>query len=245
VAKPELGSKRLCASCAAKFYDLNKTPITCPKCGTLFGVVPETPRARFDKRAAAREPEVEAEEVEEAELISLEEADAEAPATASTATSRARGRTSAEVDSVGQAESHRDHRRHQWSSGRPMLPMTPMPSRSPVFTERPAATQRHRRALNLPAYCRWRSSEALGDLPDRPAHRNATGNLFAFLKPECCGGSSARRRSDPAMEYRNPLNAGRFAASLWSDESCGLSWQICKKPRRGPSGFDACPVRVT
>jgi uncharacterized protein (TIGR02300 family) len=78
VAKPELGSKRLCASCAAKFYDLNKTPITCPKCGTPFGVVPETPRARFDKRAAAREPEVEAEEVEEAELISLEEADAEA-----------------------------------------------------------------------------------------------------------------------------------------------------------------------
>jgi uncharacterized protein (TIGR02300 family) len=78
VAKPELGSKRLCASCAAKFYDLNKTPITCPKCGTLFEVVPETTRPRFDKRAAAREPEVEAEEVEKAELISLEEADAEA-----------------------------------------------------------------------------------------------------------------------------------------------------------------------
>jgi uncharacterized protein (TIGR02300 family) len=78
VAKPELGSKRLCASCAAKFYDLNKTPITCPKCGTPFEVVPETTRPRFDKRAAAREPEVEAEEVQEAELISLEEADAEA-----------------------------------------------------------------------------------------------------------------------------------------------------------------------
>ena len=27
MAKPELGSKRLCASCGAKFYDLNKTPI--------------------------------------------------------------------------------------------------------------------------------------------------------------------------------------------------------------------------
>ena len=26
-------------------------------------------------------------------------------------------------------------------------------------------------------------SEALGDLPDRPAHCNATGNLFAFIKP--------------------------------------------------------------
>ena len=26
----------------------------------------------------------------------------------------------------------------------------------------------------------------MGDLPQRPAHRNATGNLFAFLKPQCC-----------------------------------------------------------
>ena len=36
-----------------------------------------TTRPRPDKRAASREPEVEAEEVEGAELISLEEADAE------------------------------------------------------------------------------------------------------------------------------------------------------------------------
>jgi uncharacterized protein (TIGR02300 family) len=78
VAKPELGGKRLCASCGAKFYDLNKTPIACPKCGTPFEVVPVTTRPRPDKRAASREPVVEAEEVEGAELISLEEADAEA-----------------------------------------------------------------------------------------------------------------------------------------------------------------------
>ena len=77
MAKPELGSKRLCASCSAKFYDLNKTPIACPKCGTPFEVVPVTTRPRPDKRAASREPVVEAEEVEGAELISLEEADAE------------------------------------------------------------------------------------------------------------------------------------------------------------------------
>jgi hypothetical protein len=32
--------------------------------------------------------------------------------------------------SVEEAEGHRDHRGHQLSSGRPMLPMTPMPSRS-------------------------------------------------------------------------------------------------------------------
>jgi uncharacterized protein (TIGR02300 family) len=78
VAKPELGTKRLCAGCAAKFYDLNKTPITCPKCGTLFEVVPVTTRPRPDQARAVREPVAEAPEVEEAELISLEEADAEA-----------------------------------------------------------------------------------------------------------------------------------------------------------------------
>jgi len=53
VAKLELGTKRLCASCGAKFYDLSKDPIHCPKCDT----VPEP---------------------QEAELVSLEEADAEA-----------------------------------------------------------------------------------------------------------------------------------------------------------------------
>jgi uncharacterized protein (TIGR02300 family) len=77
VAKPELGIKRLCAGCGAKFYDLNKTPITCPKCGTLFEVVPVTTRPRPDQARPVREPEAETPEVEEAELISLEEADAE------------------------------------------------------------------------------------------------------------------------------------------------------------------------
>jgi uncharacterized protein (TIGR02300 family) len=77
VTKPELGTKRLCASCSARFYDLNKTPIACPKCGTLFEVVPTTTRPRFDQRAAVRKPESEPEGVQEAEMISLEEADSE------------------------------------------------------------------------------------------------------------------------------------------------------------------------
>jgi hypothetical protein len=38
-------------------------------------------------------------------------------------------------------------------------------------------------SLRLPQTPRAFFSEALGDLPDRLAHRNATGNLFAFLKP--------------------------------------------------------------
>lgn len=34
MVKPELGSKRVCVSCSAKFYDLGKTPAVCPKCST-------------------------------------------------------------------------------------------------------------------------------------------------------------------------------------------------------------------
>jgi uncharacterized protein (TIGR02300 family) len=34
MAKPELGLKRVCVACGAKFYDLGKTPAICPKCGT-------------------------------------------------------------------------------------------------------------------------------------------------------------------------------------------------------------------
>ena len=78
MTKPELGTKRLCANCSARYYDLNKTPITCPKCGTPFEVVPVTTRPRPDQRAAARKVGVETEEANKAKFISLEEADAEA-----------------------------------------------------------------------------------------------------------------------------------------------------------------------
>jgi uncharacterized protein (TIGR02300 family) len=33
VAKPEWGTKRTCQKCEARFYDLKRTPIVCPKCG--------------------------------------------------------------------------------------------------------------------------------------------------------------------------------------------------------------------
>ncbi|MEK9969568.1 MAG: TIGR02300 family protein [Ferrovibrio sp.] len=36
MAKAEWGAKRRCLSCGAAFYDLNKSPILCPKCGTEF-----------------------------------------------------------------------------------------------------------------------------------------------------------------------------------------------------------------
>jgi len=81
VAKPELGTKRLCAGCGAKFYDLNKDPITCPKCGTVYEVAVVASRGRPDaaaRAAAAQAAEAELPEPAEAEFVSLEEADAEA-----------------------------------------------------------------------------------------------------------------------------------------------------------------------
>jgi uncharacterized protein (TIGR02300 family) len=78
VAKPELGTKRLCASCGAKFYDLNKDPIVCPKCETVFHPVVST-RGRPEPRAVAPlAPETpEPAETADVEMVSLEEADAE------------------------------------------------------------------------------------------------------------------------------------------------------------------------
>ncbi len=34
MAKPELGTKRTCVTDAVRFYDLNKVPAVCPRCGT-------------------------------------------------------------------------------------------------------------------------------------------------------------------------------------------------------------------
>ncbi|MBI1776054.1 MAG: TIGR02300 family protein [Proteobacteria bacterium] len=36
MAKPEWGSKRQCHSCGARFYDLNRATVACPKCGASW-----------------------------------------------------------------------------------------------------------------------------------------------------------------------------------------------------------------
>ncbi len=36
MAKLEWGRKRTCLSCNTKYYDLNKSPIICPSCGSEF-----------------------------------------------------------------------------------------------------------------------------------------------------------------------------------------------------------------
>jgi uncharacterized protein (TIGR02300 family) len=58
MVKAAWGTKRSCQSCGARFYDLNKDPITCPKCG--HGHDPEdfvkARRSRSVPAAAAKAP---------------------------------------------------------------------------------------------------------------------------------------------------------------------------------------------
>jgi uncharacterized protein (TIGR02300 family) len=78
MTKPELGTKRSCAHCGAKFYDLHHSPITCPKCDTVFEVVQVSSRWRAQAaRAPAREVGPVAAETLEAGFVSPEDADTE------------------------------------------------------------------------------------------------------------------------------------------------------------------------
>ena len=94
VAKPEWGSKRICPSCGARYYDLLREPVICPKCATPFDaeaflrsrrtrpappVEKELEPGGADEIDAEVETEEEAEaaEEEEEEAVPLEEAEEE------------------------------------------------------------------------------------------------------------------------------------------------------------------------
>ena len=49
---PGVGSKRVCVSCATRFYDLARTPPVCPKCGAEQP--PEVPRPPPIRRSPQR-----------------------------------------------------------------------------------------------------------------------------------------------------------------------------------------------
>lgn len=51
MVKADLGTKRVCPSCGARFYDLSKRPIECPKCSFAF-----EPEAMYKQRRP-RQPE--------------------------------------------------------------------------------------------------------------------------------------------------------------------------------------------
>lgn len=81
MAKPDLGTKRVCPDTGRKFYDLNKTPVISPYTGKVVPIVAPAPaRARPEPVAAARPvpvAEAIAPETAEAEFVSLEDAEAE------------------------------------------------------------------------------------------------------------------------------------------------------------------------
>ena len=77
MTKQELGTKRLCARCGARFYDLHHSPITCPKCGTVFEIAPVGSRfGSAPARAPAAEGEIETPESNEVQFSPLEDAEA-------------------------------------------------------------------------------------------------------------------------------------------------------------------------
>jgi uncharacterized protein (TIGR02300 family) len=85
VAKPELGTKRMCPACGTKYFDLHRSPITCPNCGTIFEIAAREKAApeRAVKAAVIPDEVEKEEEIErDADVISLEaveEEDAEVP----------------------------------------------------------------------------------------------------------------------------------------------------------------------
>jgi uncharacterized protein (TIGR02300 family) len=78
LGKVELGVKLSCESCGARYYDLNKTPAKCPKCGTansrptVFKTRRPTAEEREDAKraaaAAAAKPAAAAEDAVDAEV---------------------------------------------------------------------------------------------------------------------------------------------------------------------------------
>ncbi len=88
MAKPDLGTKRICPETGRKFYDLNKTPVVSPYTGKVVPIAPTPTRAQRPEPVApapvarpAPAPVAEVEtvvpETADAEFVSLEDAEAE------------------------------------------------------------------------------------------------------------------------------------------------------------------------
>jgi len=79
MSKPARGTKRVCPSCGARFYDLGRSPITCPACQVVYRMTPPTSR-RSAPAAPVETPKPAAEDSDQpamggAEVISLDEAE--------------------------------------------------------------------------------------------------------------------------------------------------------------------------
>ena len=57
MAKVEWGTKHICQECGAKFYDMRRAKIICPKCHAVFQIAPPKPKR---VQPVAKEPAKEA-----------------------------------------------------------------------------------------------------------------------------------------------------------------------------------------
>lgn len=82
MARPELGTKRHCGACGAKFYDLGKVPIVCPKCATVVEPVNVSASASA-RREAVRAPApaapvvVDEAAADDVDIVSLQDVEAD------------------------------------------------------------------------------------------------------------------------------------------------------------------------
>ena len=86
MAKPDLGTKRVCPETGRKFYDLNKNPVISPYTGKVVPIIVALVRSRPEptptvapviRPVPVAEPEVVAPETADAEFVSLDDAEAE------------------------------------------------------------------------------------------------------------------------------------------------------------------------
>ncbi len=68
MSKQEWGTKRVCQSCGAHYYDLCKDPIICPKCDTVFKPPTAAPKRGPKPSPANDEPPKATPEEEKASL---------------------------------------------------------------------------------------------------------------------------------------------------------------------------------
>ena len=85
MAKPELGTKRVCPETGRKFYDLNKDPIVSPYTGKQYPISFFEESAKVAIIEKVKEEEEEVAEIDgdsaDVEIVSLEEADEDATST--------------------------------------------------------------------------------------------------------------------------------------------------------------------
>ena len=107
VAKPELGNKHTCQNCGTKFFDLNKTPVVCPKCGTVQQATTRTPARQWSKRTRKTADQG-------VEIVSLDEVEAAETASKPQRKTMSRSRTRAAMTTnLPRRRRRRQRRRHR------------------------------------------------------------------------------------------------------------------------------------